>query len=79
MRKCIVKGKEYYFHMWGNTPDLSNNPDTDLVTYTVGIIESVDDGQVRTCFPYEIMFLEKPESDIRTTVTCDFDSILKSN
>ncbi len=63
MRKCIVKGRDAYFHQWGVESGEfghQHNGSYSCNSSTVGIIEYTVDGTVATVSPETIKFSEKP-------------------
>ena len=65
MRKCIVNGKNAYFHQWNTyqnvvepSPMIGGTPGGQI-QYTVALIE-FDDGTVAETTPQNIMFVEPP-------------------
>jgi hypothetical protein len=78
VRPCVVKGKEAYFHQWGEIRELVDasaplgGHGGRIISQTVGIIEYKEDGTVRECYPSEIRFTdginEKPKYLFRSEI-----------
>lgn len=65
LRICFVKGKKAYFHCWEDKSKiiepsvLVGGHGGGVIRTTLGIIEYLEDGSVRECYPNEIVFEPK--------------------